>query len=72
MIQTINIDTEVVASRYDPVTRINFYTIGRGGRYWTVQIHSNDLDNHGPNAEARRAHLGNVLNQAMQGKADGE
>lgn len=69
---TINIDTEIVATSHDAATRMNAYTIERGGRRWTVGIHSDDLDRHGANPEKRRAHLANLLAAAMQGKADGE
>lgn len=69
---TINLDTEVVATRYDRVKHENIYTIERGGRRWTVAIHDDDLARHKANKLARRAHLGNMLAQAMQGKADGE
>lgn len=69
---TIFLDNEVVASRHDPVARMNHYTIERGGRRWTVSVHLDDFNRHGGNVHARRAHLGNLLQQAMTGKADGE
>lgn len=77
---TINLDTEIVATRHDPVSRMNFYTIERGGRRWTVSLHDDDLNQHGPMTDnpndpskiRRRNHLGNLLQQAMLGKADGE
>jgi hypothetical protein len=69
---TINLDTEIVETRHDPVSRMNSYVLERGGRRWTVHIHLNDLDRHGANKLARRNHLGNLLQQAMLGKADGE
>jgi hypothetical protein len=69
---TINLDAEVVETRHDPMTRQCFYVVERGGRRWTVSIPEDDLARHGPNKQARRNHLGNVLQTAMLGKADGE
>ena len=69
---TINFDTEIVATRHDPITRTHHYTVERGGRRWTVNLHDDDLNRHGGNKAARRNHLGNLLHQAMMGKADGE
>lgn len=68
----INLDTEIVATGHDPITRTHFYTIERGGRRWTVKIHDDHLSRHGANKQARRNHLGNLLTEAMRGKADGE
>lgn len=65
----INLDTEIVGSRYDPITRMCSYTVARDGRKWTVSVHSDDLNRHKQN---RRNHLGHLLQQAMRGKADGE
>ncbi len=69
---TINPESEIVASRHDPVARVFHYTIERGGRRWTVAIPEDDLNRHKANKQARRNHLGNALNVAMMGKADGE
>jgi hypothetical protein len=69
---TINLDTEIVATHYDPIARRNYYTIERDDRRWTVSLHDDDLAPHGGNMQARRNHLGNMLATAMLGKADGE
>ena len=69
---TVNLDTEIASTQYDPVTRMNIYTLERSGRRWTVRVHSDDLNRHGPNKLARRNHLANVLSGAMNGPADGE
>lgn len=72
---TINIDAEVVATRYDAARRVNLYTVARGGRCWTVEIPNEHFDKHGRGVGSngrRRQHLANVLTTAMGGKADGE
>lgn len=69
---TIHLENEIVATRHDPVTRTSFYTIERNGRRWTVGIPDDDLNRHKSNKAARRLHLAQTLNMAMQGKADGE
>ena len=68
--QTINLDTEIVATSYDPATRMNYYTIERGGRRWTASVHTDHLAVHKANKEARRRHVGNVLVEAMRGPSD--
>jgi hypothetical protein len=67
---TINLDTEIVATAFDPATNTCAYTIARGGRRWTVQVPLAQLDAHGASKDARRAHLANVLDAAMQGAPD--
>lgn len=69
---TINLDTEVVSSSYDIDAHMNIYTIKRDGRRWTVNIPDAAFAMHGASQAARRAHLGNLLTEAMRGKADGE
>jgi len=68
----IALETEIVASRYDAKARVNYFTIERGGRRWTVGVPDGDIAKHGGNKQARRAHLSNALEAAMRGKADGE
>ena len=70
--QTINLDTEIVGTRYDPVNRTNHYTIERGGRRWTASVHTDHLAVHKANKEARRRHVANALVEAMRGNPDGE
>lgn len=69
---TINLTTEIVSTRHDAPLRMNYYTVERGGRRWTVGIPSDDIGRHGANMKSRRAHLANALTQVMQGPADGE
>lgn len=69
---TINLENEIVSTGYDPITRTCSYVIERGNRRWTVNIPEKDLNAHGSNKAVRRIQLGNVLTQAMTGKADGE
>ena len=67
---TLNLDTEIVATAYDPATDTCAYTIARNGQRWTVQVPMAQLESHGANKQARRAHLANVLTAAMQGLPD--
>lgn len=69
---TINLDSEIVATRFDQPTRTCFYTIERGGKRWTVPLHIDALEKHGANRELRRKTLATALLQAMAGPADGE
>lgn len=72
---TINLDSEVVATRYDSATGECFYTIERGGKRWTARVHLDDLNKHGPVAAAgqqRRNYLAGALEEAMRGPPDGE
>lgn len=68
---TIHLDTEIVATRHDPVSRANFYTVERNGRRWTVEIHMDEF-NRCALKEQKRNLLGNRLAEAMLGKADEE
>lgn len=67
---TIHLDTEVVSTRFDPVTRTCFYTIERDGKRWTASIPEVELNKHGPNKIARRNMIAMALNNAMMGKPD--
>lgn len=71
---TINVDTEIVASRYDAAKRMNHYTIERDGHRWTVDVPDDHLDKHGRGPGSlvrRRNHVASVLVLAMRGKPDG-
>lgn len=71
----INLETEIVQTRYDQTSRMNYYTIERGGRRWTVGVHMDDFARYGLQRQtdpARLNYLGHLLKQAMLGKADGE
>lgn len=67
---TINPETEIVATRYDPKTRDCFYTIQRGDRRWTAKVPLADLDKLAGNKQKRRNHLATVLELAMRGEPD--
>jgi hypothetical protein len=67
---SLNLDTEIVATAYDPATETCTYTIARNGQRWTVRVPMAQLEGHGANKEARRAHLANLLTAAMQGLPD--
>lgn len=67
---TIHLDTEIVATKFDPITQTCSYTIQRGNDRWTVRIPKSDLDKHGANKIAKRNYLATALNGAMTGKPD--
>jgi len=67
---SLNLDTEIVATAYDPATDTCAYTIARNGQRWTVEVPLVQLEGHGANKDARRAHLANLLTAAMQGLPD--
>lgn len=72
---TINLDSEIVATRYDSATGECFYTIERGGKRWTARVHLDDLNKHGPvaaSAPQRRNYLAQALEEAMRGVPDDE
>lgn len=69
---TIGLDSEVVATRFDPPTRTCFYTIERGGKRWTAALHIDALQKAGANMALRRKMVAMALMQAMAGPADGE
>ncbi len=68
----INLETEIVESRYDTKARANIYVIARNGRRWTVSVPDADVAKIGGNKQARRVFVTNMLETAMRGKADGE
>jgi hypothetical protein len=69
---TLNLDTEVVATAYDPATETCAYTIERGGSRWTARIPVAQFEALGANKDARRAYLATMLVAAMQSEPDGE
>jgi hypothetical protein len=69
---TIHLETEIVATAYDPKTNICSYTIQRGAKRWTVTIPLEHLDAHKGNKQKRRDHVATVLKSAMDGPHDGD
>ena len=67
----LNLDTEIVATAYEPSTDSCAYRIERNGKRWTVQVPLAQLDACGANKQARRDYLGNVLLAAMDAPPDG-
>ena len=70
---TINLDTEIVATRHDAAARMNYYTVLRNGRRWTIGVPSADLDRYGKHVghKQRRAnHIANLLTEKMRGEPD--
>lgn len=75
---TINPETDIVATSYDPDARTHSYTIARPDGRWTVTIPDADFRQFGPimgadadlNKARRRQHLASRLEQAMSGPPD--
>ncbi len=67
---TLCLETEIVATRFDPATRMSYYTIARNGNRWTVGIHDNDWARVAK-SQARN-YLAKALEDAMRGPADRE
>jgi hypothetical protein len=69
----IVLNTELVSTRFDPNTRMNFYTVEKDGRRWTVAIHTDDFNRHGfgqGHKQRRQNHLTQALLAKMQGPPD--
>jgi hypothetical protein len=67
---TINLETEIIASRYDPVARDCFYTVRRGALQWTVKIPLAELNKHAGHKIKRRTHVATAIEIAMRGVPD--
>lgn len=68
----INLDTEIVATRYDAASRTCYYTIARDGKRWTAAVPLDHLNIHGAAKPARQQHLARALMTAMQGPPDAD
>lgn len=67
---TIAIESEIVASHFDPLEQVCYYTIQHNGERWTVKIPHSDLEKHKGNKQLRRNHVANALQSAMRGVPD--
>lgn len=75
---TINLDTELAETAWDPTTRAHTYTLERQGKRWTVTIPDEELARFGPvvgahgktNQARRRLYVATKLAAAMQGEPD--
>lgn len=67
---TIHLDSEVVATSFDPVTQTCTYTIQRGDDRWTASVPHAELTRLGANKAAKHALIANKLNMAMLGPPD--
>lgn len=68
----VNIDSDIVQSKFDSVRQMNVYTVKRGERRWTVEIPLSELHKFAGNKTARRGIVERYCNSAMNGPADGE
>lgn len=67
---TINLDSQIVASRYDSRSGECSYTVTDGTSRWTFTVTLADLGHFGANMTARRLHLANKARIAMTGAPD--
>ena len=69
---TVALETEIVGTRHDPILRVHYYTIERGGRRWTAAVKDSDLDGFsGPRGrQMRREYIARALQTAMTGVPD--
>lgn len=70
---TINLDTEIVATRYDPQKRSCFYTVERNAKRWTAEIPLDALNALGPiplNKAKRQQYVAKVLTDKMMEAPD--
>lgn len=68
----INLDTEIVATRFDPATSTCYYTIARDGNRWTAAVPLDHLEQHGAAKPKRRDHIARALMTAMEGPPDAD
>jgi hypothetical protein len=63
---TVNLEGEVVGSRFDPLARTCHYTIERDGQRFTADVSLDDLERLKGNKQARRNLIAGALQAAMQ------
>lgn len=64
----INPETEIMGSSFDRATRLYTYTLGRGGKRWTVTVTERELLDLGQGPKhkaARQRHICTKLHHAM-------
>lgn len=66
---TIALESQIVSSGFDKVSRTCFYTIEKNGERWTVHFPFDEL-NKKTNKQLRRTHIANALQIAMRGNPD--
>lgn len=69
---TVNLDSDLVGTKFDAARQVNIYTARRGDRRWTVEVPLSELQPLMGNKTARRQKVENFINSAMSGPADGE
>lgn len=71
---TLHLESEVVASSFDPINQIGTYTIARAGKRYTAVVPMADLEKYKGAAPAvkaaRRAHIAAALQTALLGEPD--
>lgn len=67
---TIHLESQVVSSSFDSVTRIYSYTITRGARRWTVQITQDEFERQAPTKMQRRVLVAQRLEAATGAQPD--
>jgi hypothetical protein len=67
---TIHLDSEIVATGFDPLTQTCTYTIERDGKRWTATVALAEFNKLGANKVAKRNLVANALTSAMAGAPD--
>lgn len=68
----VNIDSDLVSSRFDKVRQLCIYTAKSGERRWTVEIPARELFALGGNKTLKRQTVTRYLQSAMSGPSDDE
>lgn len=66
---TLALETQIVASSFNRLTRLHTYTVRWNGRNWTTSVPDDDFSRL-PGKAQRRAYLATRLSAAMQGPCD--
>lgn len=69
---TINLDSDLVSTKFDSVKQVCIYTARQGLRQWTAEIPVKELNAYAGNKMMRRQIVTRYLQSAMNGPSDNE
>lgn len=69
---TVNLDTDLVGTKFDKTKQACIYTARQGARQWTVEIPLKELSVNAGNKILRRQTVVRYLQSAMNGPSDDE
>lgn len=69
---TVNVDTDIVGTKFNKTKQTCLYTVERNGKRWTAEIPLDELQRLGGNKMARRKIVENYLATKMAGPPDDE